>query len=316
MKKKLYIGLLALEALICLGLVLAQKSSATPSLFAFPLGLMAQGLRQLSLSGAAGNLAAWFIYILVCISPLLLFLHRGKKLPEDGLIPVISLVCFAALYFLMNPTLLGEVFTSVHPSSQAFLVSPVWGLLLAYGLLRLRRWLSDTDISGLTAALSFCLALIGAIFIAAIFYGCPSAALTQISALQEANTALLEHQLLPTQFFILLQSIVQGLPYVLDMIILFSSFTLLDALRKDPYAPSTQQAAQKLGKICGGCLPVAALAHSAVQLLQLLFAKDLYQLNAITEIPLISLAFMAAILLLARFIEKSRVLKEENDSFI
>ena len=71
MKKKLYIGLLALEALICLGLVLAQKSSATPSLFAFPLGLMAQGLRQLSLSGAAGNLAAWFIYILVCISPVL-----------------------------------------------------------------------------------------------------------------------------------------------------------------------------------------------------------------------------------------------------
>jgi len=66
MKKKLYIGLLALEALICLGLVLAQKSSATPSLFAFPLGLMAQGLRQLSLSGAAGNLAAWFIYILIC----------------------------------------------------------------------------------------------------------------------------------------------------------------------------------------------------------------------------------------------------------
>ena len=102
MKKKLYIGLLAGEAAVCLVLAFAQELSASSALFAFPLAPVAQGLRQLSLSGAAGNLVSWVIYVLVCLLPLLFFLHRGKKQPEDGLIPVISLVCFCILEHIYN----------------------------------------------------------------------------------------------------------------------------------------------------------------------------------------------------------------------
>ena len=91
MKKKLFFGILALEAVICLALALTQTAADT-SLFAFPFVFLGSILRQISLSGNAGNLAAWVLYAVLSLSPFLLFLPRGKKSPEHLLIPLISIV--------------------------------------------------------------------------------------------------------------------------------------------------------------------------------------------------------------------------------
>ena len=68
-------------------------------------------LRELSLSGSAGNAAAWALVLLASALPLvpaiLLLLRRRRW--TDALLLLLPPTIFAALYFGVNPTLAGPV---------------------------------------------------------------------------------------------------------------------------------------------------------------------------------------------------------------
>ena len=49
-----------------------------------PFTLLGQGLRVLSLSGPAGNIAAIVIYVTVCLLPLVLILRKKKEKEEQA----------------------------------------------------------------------------------------------------------------------------------------------------------------------------------------------------------------------------------------
>ena len=59
---------------------------------------LGEWLRELSLSGAGGNLAAWALVLAVCALPLLFLCWRrhsqGRFQPEDMLLPLMSLQLF------------------------------------------------------------------------------------------------------------------------------------------------------------------------------------------------------------------------------
>lgn len=316
MKRKLFFGALLLEAALCLLLALTQTAASDTSLFAFPFAHLGSVLRQLSLSGSMGNLAAWLLYVVLSLSPFLLFLSRSPKSPEHILIPLMSIVLFIVLYYMINPSHLGENFIHSQPLSTAILAAPVWSLLLAYGILRLRRRLIRSDSMNLLSILTMLLSALAIILVAIIFLSEPASLLADIHSLEATNTALSAQDLLPSRIFLVLRSLVGILPYGLDMLILYFAQKLLDAFTSDPYGQSTVEASRKLAQICGHSLAATALAHSILQILQLCFIGELYTLDAVIQIPLVSLIFMTAVLLLSRFIEKSRALKQENDSFI
>ena len=111
MKQKRFLLLLLLEACCAIALYLFQFSQyqLMTTLLAFPWEPLGIGLRALSLSGSAGNIAAWILYVIVCLLPaglLLLPLRKHRLYPEDVILALITVCLFFFLYWMINPALL------------------------------------------------------------------------------------------------------------------------------------------------------------------------------------------------------------------
>ena len=75
----------------------------------FPWEQLGNMLRELSLSGGAGNVTAWILYILLGLCPVFLLLWlivKGKGRRADLLLPLLSVILFVGLWFLINPSYL------------------------------------------------------------------------------------------------------------------------------------------------------------------------------------------------------------------
>ena len=87
MKRNVYYGLLAVEAVVCIAFTLAQMSFAGvfSTVTAFPFEQIALGLRALSLSGKSGNTIAILIYAAVSLSPIGITQHHAicGSIPHD-----------------------------------------------------------------------------------------------------------------------------------------------------------------------------------------------------------------------------------------
>ena len=147
MKRKLFLFALAAEALLCVLLTVLNSpvDDLFLSLISFPFEQIGDGLRALSLSGAAGNAFAFLIYAVFCLLPTcaLLFIRRKRPLsPEDGLLPVLSVILYAAVYCLINPGLIAGQFQGIPAGKAAFsqqtkALFPVCRLKTTWGLLPL-----------------------------------------------------------------------------------------------------------------------------------------------------------------------------------
>ena len=73
----------------------------------FPWKQLGTALRRLSLSGSAGNAAAWVLFFIIGAAPLaaaaILYLRR-RSCRADWLLPVLSVMLYAALWFYVNPS--------------------------------------------------------------------------------------------------------------------------------------------------------------------------------------------------------------------
>ncbi len=75
-------------------------------ILSFPFKQLGEVLRKLSLASEAGNIAAWILYVVICLIPTGIFvskLLRKKNKKEDLLLLVISLVLFYVMYVMINP---------------------------------------------------------------------------------------------------------------------------------------------------------------------------------------------------------------------
>lgn len=106
------------------------------------------------------------------------------------------------------------------------------------------------------------------------------------------------------------------MPYIFDVLVVFSALRLLGEIRANRYSDGSVEAAGKLSRLCGNALAATVLANITFNILQLLFARKLMVINNSVQIPYLSIVFMLAALLLARFIAEDKKLKDENNMFI
>lgn len=74
----------------------------------FPLEQIGWGLRQLSLSGAMGNIIAIIIYFLIGFIPCGVYWYlrkNGKLYKIDAMLPLLSVLLWIVLYYMINPGL-------------------------------------------------------------------------------------------------------------------------------------------------------------------------------------------------------------------
>ena len=310
------IFLLAVLAVACVVLVLNSVSftSILPIMMAFPFAQIGRGLRALSLPGGAGNIIAIVLYVAFCLLPLAaLLLIRAKK-PVDMLLPVISIVLFVVMYYMVNPGLT-QAAAAVGPLEQALLGGAVYSLLMAYGLIRVMLVFNTASTRGLACHMGIILHILGALFVFAAFGITFAQMLTAFEALRAANT-MHGQQLGTTYVFLAMQHITVALPYLLNVWVLLAAQRLLAAFNADPYGSEALAAAKNVSQVCVTALAISLLVVAGSNLLQLMFISQLYAVNSHFSFPVTSILFVLGALLLTRYISENKLLKDENEQFV
>lgn len=325
MSRRIWYLALGIEAMACIAFVVykASFSGLFTAAMAFPFEQAGSLLRALSLPGGAGNAAAFAIYAAVCLIPAAVFLILLKKRgfrKEDLLLPLLSAVLFAVLYLMVNPGLIGKSFggaggEGAEAIGKAVLGGTVYSVLCGYLALRFLRLSFESSTQKLQNYMAVLLGALCVLCVYAVFGACLSRFLQSLATLRESNAGN-EHLLGASYVFLALQFGVDSLPYLFDLLLVFAALRLLDQMRADRYSAKSEAAAQRLSRLCGTALTATVLANIGWNLLQLLFAKSLRMINSSVQVPVVSIAFMLAVLLLARFIAENKQLKDDNDLFI
>jgi len=321
MKQKILVGLLSVEALACVLFCILQTSfaGAFSAVMAFPFEQIGMGLRSLSLSSGIGNAAAIVVYFATSLLPIaVLILRKKHKLcAEDGLLGLLSVVLFAVMYIMINPGIINTWTSGVAAQSvgKAILGGMVYSILCGYFVLRVLRLFSNGATEKLVRYMSVMLRLLTVLFVYLIFGACFNGLLNSIAALQAGNVGN-EHLLGASYIFLVLQFVVDALPYAFNVLVIFAALRLLDEMRLDRYSADTVAAAGQISRLCATALVAMVLANVGFNLLQFLFAKSLVVINSSVQIPIFSITFVLAALLLTRLVTENKQLKDDNDMFI
>ena len=111
MKRRGMTLILTVEAAACVVFCFLRTSffGGFTSLAAFPFEQAGYVLRQMSLSGTAGNAAAIVLYLTLGLLPCLAWLllkKQGRLLAVDHLLPALSVLLLAVFYYMVNPGLI------------------------------------------------------------------------------------------------------------------------------------------------------------------------------------------------------------------
>ncbi|MCL2631923.1 MAG: hypothetical protein FWD45_02375, partial [Coriobacteriia bacterium] len=111
-----------------------------------------------------------------------------------------------------------------------------------YFVLRVLRLFSNGGTEKLAHYMSVMLRLLAVLFVYVIFGVCFNGLLDSVTALRAGNVGN-EHLLGTTYAFLVLQLIIDALPYAFNVLILFTALHLLDEMRVDRYSAETVRAA-------------------------------------------------------------------------
>lgn len=297
------------------------------SFFTFPFEQIGEGLRRLSLSGVAGNVAAVVLYVIISLVPCGLFLwlkKKGKTCKADLMLLLISADLFFTIYYMINP---GLFVSNGMPGGGIILGCTFYSLVIGYFVLRILAKSAKADTKALQKGLRILLYVVmlflTCVVVVEFAFNLPA----NIKALKEANTAVSGERLwgdfgndnvdlTVTYVFLVLQSIVNALPYVLDILVLLVVGKALKELLEDAYSDAAVAAVRRIATVCSKVLAIIVIADMSFNILQILFRNKLYQVNVTTVIPLMSILFAIATLVIARYVGENQKLKQDNDLFI
>lgn len=322
MKRNGLICVFVAEAVICVLLHILQASftGVFSAAMAFPFEQIGLGLRLLSLSGTVGNIVAIVLYIAICLLPavLIFFLRKMRKLHiEDGLIALLSIVLFAVIYLMINPGYIANLTRGAEglPIGKAMLGGTVYSILCGYVVLRVLRLFCIGSTDKLIRYMSRMLGVLGVFFVYLIFGACLDGLFESVQTLRAGNTGNVQ-LLTASYFFLILQYVVDAMPYAWNIVIVFSALGLLYEMLTDRFSIETVTSARNMSRLCVSALVVTVLSNIGFNLLQLLFARSLMVMQGSLQIPVLAIAFVLLALLLTRLVMENKQLKDDNDLFI
>ena len=234
---------------------------------------------------------------------------------------VISALLLGTLYFMINPGLLP---INMLGYGTEMLALTFYSVLLAYLVLRFVLEKSEENLDTLQKGLRFVLYVVMVVFaLSVILEGAVNLPAT-IKDVQEANSGAMDQlaflygvqDLKMTYVFLTLQSIVNALPDALSVVVTFLCIRVLDELLLDSYSEKAVVRVKKVVVLCKNSLVAIVVSEVIVNVGQLLFSNQLYQINVMVNIPIFSILFLLVIHVMARYIEENQKLKKDNELFI
>jgi len=266
-------------------------------------------LRNLSLSGFWGNLAAWAAVLFVSALPLLILRKKGGW--ERSFPVLAAAVLLAGQYFLVNPTRLNTPLREAFPVAA---LETVLSLAAAWWVLVWLRRLGTVEQARLTGVFRRMFRVCGLLLTGASAFGTVRALCADWTGIAQGNTAAPDG--LGVTFAVLvLLSALRFLPDLLAGLTLLLGGELAAEL-DNGFGQEGVALCERVARVCAMAAQITVAAAAAVNVLQLLLIEILRDASFRLEIPLFTLALSAGLMLLCRILKRGRELQEDSDSII
>lgn len=291
-------------------------------------------LRGLSLSGAAGNAAAWVLYLVLGGWPLVcwgLLARRGKGCRADLLLPVLSLVLFPGLWLLLNPSYLEGYFfvAGMEKIGKCAVSLTIDSVLVSWLLLRFLGNSPGLERKRLLRSLEL---LLG-IYVVLEAVGILSQGVGELpAAWKSLGAGAVKADPIPmsgmylaggagrsiglSRFVLVLQVLCRYLPQALELILGGAAVGFLRSCEQGSFQEKSLKQLQGIKKLSGYFLGAILVSNVCVNLLQVALAGYIYSTRYVLVLPLRQMIVMLGVLLLSRFWLESRKLQEDNRLFI
>lgn len=274
-----------------------------------PLRWYGDALRTLSLSGFAGNLAAWAIVLVVSLLPLLL-LRKGRGW-EKGLLIAAVPVLLMGQYFAVNPSYLNTPLREAFPMAA---LETALSLVAAWWALDWLRGLREGEQSRLVGTFRKLFGFCAFLLVGASGFGTVLALEENWARIEQGNTAAPDGLGLTFTVLVLL-SVLRFLPDLLAGLTLLLGGELAAEL-DNGFGQISVELCEKVASACAMAARITVVTAAGLNLLQLLLLQFLRDSSFNLEIPLFTLALSAGLMLLCRLLERGRALQEDSDSII
>ena len=277
-------------------LVLAWMPNADSGILgalALPLTAVGWLLRSLSVSGGAGNALALVLFAVVSLLPLLLWKKLGWE-KEDWLLAVLMPVVAFAVYLTVNPGMRPEVLQ--NDMDDILYAGVVWSVIVTWAVGKLLRRVKTAN---LYQALRLFLLICGGCCIVSGF---------------GLGIARLRTQMVDPM--ILLHFGAEAAEQTLLAIVFWQAAGLMTQIERDPYAESTVAAGARVSLWCRRTLKAAVVMDLCLNLVQIVLAEGLTNIDISVRIPVLSMAICFGMTALTKLLVRGKELKDDNDLFI
>lgn len=291
---------------------LAAAGAVGYMLMAGRLEGLGRWLRALSLSGPAGNAAAWAVVLICTALPALGLLWRGRE-RADCLLLLAAGEIFFGLYFLVNPTLLyrevgmGQMWGLACSGSAA-------ATLLAWVVLRGVRRLNRLPSPGqaLAALLRWAAVIAGWLAV----WSAGTGLWRQCAAAAQGNTGAEAGQLWPTYLTLAVLALAELIPVLLGCGLLLQGGGLAVAMESTPFGGETVALAEGLSRRCGRVAAVSVLVCGGGNLLQMLLFPVLRTTRFTLSFPAATVLLAAALGLLCQYLRRAKAVNDDSQTII
>lgn len=312
MKRSALILLLVCEAVLLTAAMLVWGVPGGNALivFTFPFRQAAMGLKALAGTGSVGAGICAALLIGVSLLPLIPALNKkgGRTVPERLSLVLLSVSLLIGLYGMAYPgvfTPLAAKAESAVPVIMSLFGLLIWSAAVLYAVLRLLRVFRTDEKPRLLKYLRVMLVVLAMTLTAAVVLASGGELVTSLRAAQTATDKV----------FAVLRFMASAIPYVFDVILTCVAFELIGASLSGE-RERTAALADRLAKTGVLTLTVTAVVCFLINLLQVLFTRNLSDVRVSLSIPVIDMVFVLIVLLLARLITENKQLRDDNDLFI
>ena len=283
-------------------------------------------LRQLSLSGAGGNVLAWALVLLVSCLPLLLLVlprGRGRWHGEDLLLPGCALLFLVLAFCLVNPTWQPS---PIFPEVWMLAAFGIWGMgLVSWLVLHLLRGLEEGTIEKVSAVLRVLLVGCAALLVfAAALHGSRAVAAAvdgpapeQIAMGQLITGGPFDRVMSSGSLWLTaVLALAELVPDLLAAWVLLLAADLTDALALGPFSGESAARCAATARRCRLAIQLTLALALGGNLVKLALVGVIPQVQFSLDLPLLPLTLAAALYLLCRCIQRGKELQEDNDSII
>lgn len=283
-------------------------------------------LRQLSLSGAGGNVLAWALVLLVSCLPLLLLVlprGRGRWHGEDLLLPGCALLFLVLAFCLVNPTWQPS---PIFPEVWMLAAFGIWGMgLVSWLVLRLLRGLEEGTMEKVSAVLRVLLVGCAALLVfAAALHGSRAVAAAvdgpapeQIAMGQLITGGPFDQVMSSGSLWLTaILALAELVPDLLAAWVLLLAADLTDALALGPFSGESAARCAATARRCRLAIQLTLALALGGNLVKLALVGVIPQVQFSLDLPLLPLTLAAALYLLCRCIQRGKELQEDNDSII